>query len=232
MLLERCRQENVCWSGEQHGLVQRALKGALENTLVGVSVKEREKMSPDKMLELFSLPWSATAFVRRSQYLAERGIRFVGEWYYVKTRKNSPADDIGEFLQSALDLPVECDPLALGWRPPYWDDASFKELLDQPLNTVHNNKGYEVWWYYSRGFRYVGEFLARRREANEDGKLQLSPGALQQHQESLADTQLWAGMLLPPKWEARLEDPRDYAEAMATMKEDERKRRLARIHLR
>ena len=220
----------------------RALQAFKDGTLAHVYARPTD--SPDQATRhsLFSELFEDLAFLapKLKKYLRARGIRYVGEVYYVHFDRRSAAavrygEEILGALQTYLGLPREIDPLLDGWEPPYWT-ANFRATLSAPVIEVlgdepsrdHWNRWSDVGytstarWIHKAGHHYMGTWLQDLRTA-PSGK-QGNPsnawgvGQLEDLQGKLYYAQnLWAAALIPPDWQA----PEGVPEVWTRLLEDE-----------
>ncbi len=67
--------------------------------------------------------------------LKRRGVRYLGELFSVWFDPRSPiskkrGERIMAFVSRTFGIPVDADPIALGWKPCYWSDPSFLAELN------------------------------------------------------------------------------------------------------
>ena len=105
----------------------RALQAFKDGTLAHVYTRPTDPPDQATRNRLFSELFEDLAFLppKLKKYLRVRGIRYVGEVYYVHFDRRSAAavgygEEIFGALQAYLGLPREINPLLDGWTPPYW----------------------------------------------------------------------------------------------------------------
>jgi hypothetical protein len=86
---------------------------------------------------------------RDQKYLRMRGIKYVGEIFYIFfDRKSKPSVQTGErimgVVERQLGLPSDLDPIAAGWTPVYWDERFFA-LLNTPILELRPTWPIEDW---------------------------------------------------------------------------------------
>jgi len=87
-----------------------------------------EEISMRCNLEIRDVPFSPDD----QRYLKRRGLRYVGEIFYVwfdprSIHARKTEERIKEVLTSRLSLVGDLDPIALGWKPFYWSDTTYTD---------------------------------------------------------------------------------------------------------
>ncbi|MFH1315715.1 MAG: DNA-directed RNA polymerase subunit alpha C-terminal domain-containing protein [Candidatus Uhrbacteria bacterium] len=117
----------------------KALQAFKERRLGAIFFRSEQRLDGEKLLEVLSLPIESTPLPTEDQrYLASRGIKFLGELYYVVfDRRSRPSRERGQKifkeLVRCMNVPTKLDPLSIGWQPPYWSDPLFQVALNQPV---------------------------------------------------------------------------------------------------
>ncbi len=137
----------------------------------------------------WSTPISETRLKKeRLAKLMEVGVHYVGELHYMRD-----AWDRNGGVSRQLGMSAGMDPLAAGWRPPYWDDPQFIAALSMPCcvyfgefgNLQHgHNLTYRTRTFarslHAQGIRYMGQYL--REILSRDITIHLGGG----HEQSLS----------------------------------------------
>lgn len=219
----------------------RALQGFKDKTLGHVFVRSSEIPDLTTRYRLFSELFQDITFLspKIHNYLARRGIRYVGEVYYVHFDRRSKIAqqtkvELFDALQTYLGLPREFNPLQDSWVPPYWSIQNFCEALSSPVieilgdRTDNRGWGLEAVGYNSParrihrdGTHYVGQWLTNLREKPEHRHGSpvngWSVGSLEDLQIQLSHTRaLWAAALIPPDWKV----PEGVPEIWTRLKQD------------
>jgi hypothetical protein len=169
-----------------------------------------------------------------AKYLLRRGVRFIGEAFYIIFDARSPTSvesgkAIFRELRDVYGLNRSMDPLTLDWHPPYWN-AHLGDALYLPVLKVFGEydsvaAGDHAFRYrhrgdpaykglarrlHLRGIHYLGQYIQEGREPKSarSGSAWM-PGQLEDKQKILTATNapLWAAALLPPGWWKSPESP-------------------------
>lgn len=205
----------------------RALQGFKDKTLAHVYARSIDLPDQTQRHRLFSERLEDLAFLapKLQKYLKARGIRYLGEVYYVHFDYRSHhavmyGEEILGALSNHLGLPRDFDPLQDGWTPPYWNDPTFRQILSAPVIEVLGDQPFERWSkqhyigyssparsIHHAGHHYVGVWMQNLRQVV--GVEQSRPtsawgaGKLEHLESQLRDVpQLRAGMLVPSDWHA------------------------------
>jgi len=155
----------------------RAMQAFKEGKLAAVVQKSKNALTDQDLLSALSLPTEDLPIApEEKKYLGKRGVRYLGELYYVIFDPRSRfAKERGERIFTALaanlHVPKKLDPLAIGWTPPYWNHARFMATLDKSVLSCFgrynlNNTGrFGTRWGGSGGVEPRHETLARRIHA-------------------------------------------------------------------
>ncbi len=225
----------------------RAHQLVKENRLaVAIAMANATTIDPDTTLLLLSQRWSETTISPYAKkYLRSWGIEYVGETYVI-SRESNKASKVLPLVYGHLmsvGLPKSCDVLALGWRPPYWDDPAFNAMLDLPVGRVLRGFDDEDLYKKRRFYHCQYRIFARYHRDGEHyagcvlrNVSDMSVARLSQKQSDLnKSTGIRAGMLCPPDWQAPVGVPQEwtmYQELMAQVQqelreqEEQRQRRL------
>lgn len=196
--------------GDRTPEMMHVLRQALElfehNRLVGVVAKSPVRTLLENFYRL-SLPCESTALPEHAKlHLRQRKVAYIGEIYSLELDLRPWAvapRAVHDFLTRDLGLPAELDPVAIGWRPPYWDDPGFRALLDLPIEQVWRRDRLDYRPSYGhradvvlqelkrRGVEFVGQ-LFRRRFWRSGYRLDYLIGSLDPH--------CRAAMVTPPDW--------------------------------
>lgn len=84
------------------------------------------------------------------RYLADRGIRYVGELYYVYfdprgAQARETHERMMEVLADRFGLQPHLDPVGSGWQPSYWGDPSFMDELNTLILGRHPTSEAPEW---------------------------------------------------------------------------------------
>lgn len=121
--------------------------------------------------------------------------RCVGELYYIDIggRANN---EMLESLWLRFGIPVNADPIALGWKPVYWQDTSLmSELGTLILGEKQVCDGRK---YHKQGIHYLGEALSRAR--NFSAGKQRYAQILGINELIRPPSRLWSTLVVPPDW--------------------------------
>lgn len=209
----------------QLALLVKALQAFKDNQLAHVIRKQTKLPDLTVRLRLYSELLVDLHFLtpKQQKYLAQRGIRYLGELFYASFDGRSrlaiqyKAELFGA-LNAYLGLTEDLDPLADGWEPPYWSDDAFVELLNMtPLaffgdsspeaprrerDLYHNDArrahradlhSVGVWLKDHRA--NIGPQAAKGTDGWGVGKLKDTQSLFRQH-----GSRLWASVLIPPTW--------------------------------
>lgn len=158
------------------------------------------------------------------KWIAERGIRYLGELYCMDFEKGRYEKNIKtrrRMLQAAhqqLGLPQEpeADPVGHGWRPWYWKDQVFMNGLSVPVMTelahmkIARGYGKQTEDYHRQGTHFMGQLLRLPKTLRW---LRTIAKGLRN-----GDSHLWAGALVPPEWSAPKELPREVEDLLKTVR--------------
>ena len=84
-----------------------------------------------------------------------RNWAYLGEVYYMSHMTKLEKRDLHLFSMRN-GVPMKADPLALGWKPPYWQDQELRNELETPLYRLRPKL---VIPCHKKDIHYVGEFL-------------------------------------------------------------------------
>lgn len=208
-------------------LFLEALQAFKERRLASIVRVSHGSLSTDDIflrcgIEVRDVPFSP----EDQRYLKKRGLRYVGEIFSMwSDPRSSFAVETGERIRGVLfdrlGLSKDLDPLALGWKPFYWSDATYTDELavlilkryptspkvlnwDQSVKNSYYRCRLELHRgaarrLHRRGIHFMGELFIR--EGNDHcpfGKR--ATGSLEGLQKELQSlgSRLWAGFLPPP----------------------------------
>jgi hypothetical protein len=198
--------------------VLKALQRFKENRLGGVvSLQPGEEKLPGNFQELLSMRMNDVPFKVRGalRFFDDHGIYYVGEAYTIhpRRRKGQRWVELQEF-QTSFGLPLELDPIAAGWIPPYWNDPVVQQALNSPVFThaePNRHRGCE--YEHECGRHYLGQVIAHRQ-----GWMR-TRGELSERQHFLRgvapDAGLHAAMLIPAGWVPPEGEPQGWKEFFA-----------------
>ncbi len=155
------------------------------------------------------------------QFLAENGVRYVGEAPSFLVKSDYAIGSLKRRFAVTFGLRYYTDPVAVGWKPSYWDDPQFMALLNTPCcvyfgewgNWEHKRaEAYRLnfgtrtlaRWLHSEGIHYMGQYLHY---------VQRDHWKLEKAAEELVNTvqqKLWAGAFVPPQWQPPKEIPDEW----------------------
>ena len=218
-------------SGSDVETLLRALQAFKENRLGGIIFSERTFNLASLAacsIEVVSLPFEK----EDQKWMRLRGVRYVGEIYYVHfDAKSSYSVARGKrvlsFLEGRFSLPMNMDPLALGWKPPYWNSmtkADLSRLILNEMPTPPEPNWDEVSelingpWYRRQGFKHRPMYRGIARLLHQRGAHFIvdiflttypsqncpankrSSGMLKSLMSDLraCGSTMWAGALVPP----------------------------------
>lgn len=194
-----------------------------------VIVSEMDDAQRRDVLDTFSVYLEDTLSLsaESKDYLRRRGVRYIGEIYYVVFDARSPRSvaigkSIFRELKAIYGLKRNLDPLAMGWIPPYWSTAvgtyeQYKAALDTPVLvafgtydsvTTEGYSGYRRGGHparlglarrlHARGIHFLGQYLERgRKPESARSGSAWMPGQLEDKQRVLTATRA-------PVWAAAL----------------------------
>jgi hypothetical protein len=136
------------------------------------------------------------------RYCARYGVMYLGEACYLNWSNYRRFSDDREELGGLLNqqgLSFGNNPVALGWQPPYWENAEWRAFLDKPVSEVLqiSRDGMRLYWINNASL--IGELI--RNLAN------LTPTHWMWFQTDYGRAnpkQLRAGMIVPPDWRPEL----------------------------
>ncbi len=176
-----------------------------EGRLAGVVPKgTRENLPP---LEVFDLKVNSIAIPSAVQhYISELEPHCLGELFYIRIKGNAWREFM-ELIALRCGVPVDTDPLALGWKPKYWsDNALMAQMNDLILRREPTPPQSRDWFsldrghareYHRLGIHYVGEGLKKLRSRKPDGEWQYCMvHRLGWRKEFFP----WPTFLVPPDW--------------------------------
>jgi len=206
-------------SPEQVDALLEALQAFKEDQLAG-SVRSQPNANVEKIIAACNLEVANVALDKRTKrMLREKGIRYVGEVYYVElasTRQYKLSERWSAMLEvfkDELGIPRDCDPLLLGWNPVYWEDELFLGALTVTLLELYPTRPMDWEWvksarcdpfaylrnrtparyrHFNDGIGFVGQFLIRPREVMDLWWIDCCQKELERD-----EITLWAGALLP-----------------------------------
>jgi hypothetical protein len=120
-------------SPDETRLLFGAMAAFKDGKLAGV-VRKQKKLTPAYLNQVCDLPIEQARLQASDlRYLQKRGIRYVGEVFYIFIDPRSGKGvQLGTRILKALEdqfgLPSGIDPITLGWQPCYWDDAHMKAI--------------------------------------------------------------------------------------------------------
>lgn len=138
------------------------------------------------------------------EWFYDRRPRYVGELYYIHDGRISTLRAV---LAFRFDIPCDADPVALGWKPPYWNDEHTMLELDQFFYELKYDVDAEA--LHRRGIHCKGDLLAQvgvRKSRlsyteccywNEDLERQGDKGFLGDFSKN---SKLWPTFVVPPTW--------------------------------
>ncbi|MDG1950653.1 MAG: hypothetical protein P8J32_07615, partial [bacterium] len=209
----------------QLALLIEALQAFKENRLVHVISTQTALPELTVRLRLYSELVADLRFLtpKQHKYLAQRGIRHLGELFYVHfdARSRIAIENKAEVfgaLNAYLGLTQDLDPLADGWKPPYWADASFVELLymtplaffgdsqptdprrsrdlyHNPARRSHRASLHSVGAWLKDHRANTGRNAAKGTDGWGVGKLKDTQSLFRKH-----GNRLWASVLIPTTW--------------------------------
>ncbi len=112
-----------------------ALQAFKDNRLGGV-VRTAMILTPNTLNEICSLEITAISFDAKDlKWLKARGIRYIGEIFYVHFDKRSKysierGKRVFGLIEDRFRIQRNTDPLRSGWTPSYWTDEAFLNELD------------------------------------------------------------------------------------------------------
>ncbi len=134
----------------------QALQAFKENRLGGIINRSATAMKGAELIRVLNtkiddLPLSK----EEKKYFRQRGVMLLGELYYVifdpRSRSSREfGEKVFETLNRQLNVPESLDPLAIGWRPCYWDEPGFNVALNKTVMEAfgemraENDKVYEL----------------------------------------------------------------------------------------
>ncbi|MEN9558131.1 MAG: hypothetical protein RL141_500 [Candidatus Parcubacteria bacterium] len=184
----------------------------------------------------FSLPLVETALTEEDQrYLNERGVRFLGEIFYIKFQMWGKFADRPQRIFAALaqhyGFVQGADPLKQGWEPPYWTDPEFLQALNVPVmemlsKGIGRSESYrfcDAESYHEKGIHYTGGYLRQERRYLK------TCTDLQRHEQVLRsnEAKIWAMALVPPTWRPPTEVPECWKGFSRKVRQAERRRKGA-----
>lgn len=228
-----------------------------EDRLLEAVAKELHQtfLTPDKLQRALSLRIDdVTGFpADLRQYLAKRGVRYVGEIYklYWDKRGKGTLDtrkQVMDFLTIELLLPESVN-VDHEWRPPYWDNPHFLAALNRPVGEVVNNNDYHRYsggWgsdpeghaaFLSTRMRYLhykgvhcgGQYLHYPKSKDKYWGV----GQLKDVQHTLeSNCGLWAAALIPPDWKPSAGVPEEWTVQLGVIAGERElvRKNLAELH--
>lgn len=193
----------------------------------------------EEMFKVFSMRVEYARFAEETKkYLRRRGVRYIGEIFYITFDARSPHSvKISEALFSEMrnnfGLERHLSPLDMGWTPPYWDEQ-FSIDLDRPVLEIFGS--YQVSLSvavkrgvyhrdvpsrrtfarreHSVGFHYLGQLLR--------GISGRTPGVLEEQERILraVNAPVWAAALVPKDWKAPEDVPAVWLEEQKKIKQE------------
>jgi hypothetical protein len=132
------------------------------------------------------------------EYCMRHGVAYLGEVARLRFAVRCWASIDREDLERILldhELSFGIDPVALGWRPPYWDDEEWLAFLSKTL--VEANVSAAAIGHYTNG----GLFLVGQMIRSVGGQYGSYVARLQGNLRRESFDHLRAGMIVPPAWQ-------------------------------
>lgn len=122
---------------------------------------------PSNFQELLSIRIRDVPFQVRGalRFFDDHGIYYVGEAYMIHLRRRNGQRwvELQEF-QTSVGLPLELDPIAAGWIPPYWGNPIVLRLLNSPVFAHAEPNQHDVCENeHESGRHYLGQYIAEWR---------------------------------------------------------------------
>jgi hypothetical protein len=169
---------------EEVALLFLAFQAFRENRLGGVVWTLQGKPTPEELNRACNMRVGQLALEDKDQkYLRQRGIKYVGELFYIFFDPKSRASvETGQRIlgvfERQLGLPHDMDPLAEGWIPCYWGET-FDRLINTLILELAPTPKIENWdafvqlhskTYFRRAHRGIGRRY-HRQGINHVGQL-------------------------------------------------------------
>ncbi len=231
---------------DQAKVLERALQAFRDGQLVGVVCRAQTADAAQLQPVLSLLVADSAMPDDLKKYFRQRGVRYIGEIYKLIWDNRGKGmrerrEQVFDFLKLTLGLPEQVN-VDVMWRPPYWDDAGFLALLNQPVGAVVTDTGYydrgkhgrgsyrpgHRWMYarktrmrflHEKGIHYAGDYLRSGRvpEPGSHGTTlgDWGMGSIKNKQSTLQkNSGLWAAALVPLDWSAPKEIPSEWVEEL------------------
>ena len=132
------------------------------------------------------------------QYCRIHGISYFGEVCGMRWGYNGRTCTEREAIKRLLvqyEISPGTDPVALGWRPPYWDDPEWVALMSKPIAEVVTGQGLSLLQFQLNGTSPVGHVLRAiaKKSPTYWRHFQIDVG-------NKSSVGLRAGMIVPPDW--------------------------------
>lgn len=182
---------------EEVGTLFEALEAFKNGKLAAIVCRYRQK-SVDDLSAICEVELATLPFIKNDLLvLKKRGVRYLGELYYMFFDPHSPnavagKERIMRIIATRFNVPWEMDPLALGWIPSYWSDPAFLAelnvlILDRRPTppapdfeaycalSVHERDQYidsdfnrgMARWFHQKEINFAGEILTHRHSPNQ-----------------------------------------------------------------
>lgn len=174
---------------------------------------KRKALSGKRLFSKLSTPLeNAVTNPLLARYCRRVGAVYVGELYLVASEPRSKVSRlIKSFLVEQLALSATLDPLKTGWRPPYWDNQKFRELLDASLWSLFEGKSdptspsWKLWEkLYENGTFRLGDLLGKGK------RMRASWLHYWQREFQKAKLGVHAAAIVPPDWQSPPNPPQEW----------------------
>lgn len=166
-----------------------------------------------------------------AKLLKDCGVRLKGEVCYIRfDRRKERVRALEARVLAAVGLEMDDDPVAKGWRPPYWYDPEFLAALDMPCIDYLGRVELVGWHSRSMAYmmhdphwsdeprHYMGSCMRfLRNECSASGKLSAVRLMLQRCNSRV----LWPTALVPPDWQAPEGAPESWTRELVRMQAEE-----------
>ncbi|MEI6511608.1 MAG: hypothetical protein WCO25_06280 [Candidatus Uhrbacteria bacterium] len=126
--------------------------------------------------------------------VASSGAKYLGELFYMG--RDGFLKKTMEAIELRFDIPPDADPITLGWRPTYWDDAALIAKLNVPIR-LHRSIRNGMPHYVGELFARVGDRRGRPQKKGTTHRLWRYYSTPYPRRDP---TELWRHLIVPADW--------------------------------